>query len=307
VGHVLNVINIDVTKASKKKAGWYSRLRLPNNVVQEVSLVFFTWLLLMPTSMTGDEVAKNVEVALSIIKPPPSRLSAAADLKRPMDIMFSMLSPLALTAMNSSAFLTKMDNKSQPSFFASLIGKLETFFDIAVYTRLISKNTKKWLTNTIIESSALTPAAMTLLMPSYFTSFGVIYVSLVVPSGYSANSCKAIREPSSKLDKLMLKMEDASRYLKFWTIHAVMSLILASLAPLLAWVPLSTHITWLLWACIQLESTTLRIFSFFESELGQSNIEDTIVARSTRRLLAALPSNVHESKIQPEEVKSKVE
>ena len=145
----------------------------------------------------------------------------------------------------------------------------------------------------MVESSALLPAVTTLFMPSYFTNYGVIYVSLVVPAGYSTSSCDAIQHSSAKLESMMPKVEAASRYLQFWMIHAALSLLLASFAPLLAWVPLSTHATWLIWAYAQLESTTRKIYGWFERELEKS-LEDTAVVRSTRRIISALPSNVEE-------------
>lgn len=123
----------------------------------------------------------------------------------------------------------------------------------------------------------------------------MIYVSLVVPAGYSTTSCNAIRNSSSKLETIMPKIDDASRYLQFWVVHAAVSLLLGSFASLLAWIPLSTHATWLLWAYVQLESSTRKIYGCFESELGKKSLEDNIVVRSTRRIFAALPSNVEDS------------
>ena len=156
----------------------------------------------------------------------------------------------------------------------------------------MTKETKEWIIVTIFESSALLPAVTTLLMPSYFTKYGVVYVSLVVPAGYSISSCDEIQRSSSKLDSMMPQIDDASRYLRFWMIHAAVSILLASFAPLLAWIPLSTHATWILWAYIQLESSTRKIYGWFESELGKESLEETAVMRSTRRIIAALPSNV---------------
>ncbi len=71
-----------------------------------------------------------------------------------------------------------------------------------------------------MESSALELAVMTMLMPSYFTSFGVIYISLAVPSRYSAMPCNKIQSFSPKPEVIAPQMDGASRYLQLWVVHA---------------------------------------------------------------------------------------
>lgn len=304
VGHILNVTADTVSKTQSKgffgkKSGLYTKLRLSGKFVEEVSLVFCVWLRLMPSSITGDSPKKQPA--------PMSKASGSRDLDkhRPVDILYGKLSPIVLATMNSSAFITKRalgESRNEGStFMSSVIQKLQSFLDLFVLVRLISKETRQWLITTIVESSALLPAATTLLMPGYFTNYGVIYVSLVVPAGYSITSCNAIRNSSSKLETMMQKIEDSSRYLQFWMVHAAVSLLLASFAPLLAWVPLSTHATWLLWAYVQLGSSTRKIYGWFESELGKKSLDDTVIARSTRRIIAALPSNLEQSSENPDE------
>ena len=310
IGQILNVTTVDNASTTPPKSGFfgrtpksglYSKLRLSGKFVEEVTFVFIIWLRLMPASITGDEVKENVTNVLS-----PKRSSVQTsgvpkgskhvDKHRPVDILYSKLSPVVLGAMHSSAFLAKRalgDSRNEGStFMSTVIQKLQSFLDLVVLVRLISKETKEWIIVTMVESSALLPAVTTLLMPSYFTKYGVVYVSLVVPAGYSISSCDEIQRSSSKLDSMMPQIDDASRYLQFWMIHAAVSILLASFAPLLAWIPLSTHATWILWAYIQLESSTRKIYGWFESELGKESLEETAVMRSTRRIIAALPSNV---------------
>ena len=319
IGQILNVTTVDNASTTPPKSGFfgrtpksglYSKLRLSGKFVEEVTFVFIIWLRLMPASITGDEVKENVTNVLSPKRPSVQTLgvpkgSKHVDKHRPVDILYSKLSPVVLGAMNSSAFLTKRaigDSRNEGStFMSTVIQKLQSFLDLVVLVRLISKETKEWIIVTIVESSALLPAVTTLLMPSYFTKYGVVYVSLVVPAGYSISSCDEIQRSSSKLDSMMPQIDDASRYLQFWMIHAAVSILLASFAPLLAWIPLSTHATWILWAYIQLESSTRKIYGWFESELGKESLEETAVMRSTRRIIAALPSNVEPNR------KSKVE
>lgn len=300
VGHILNVTtDVNSTTISKgfvgKKAGLYTKLRLRGKFVEEASLVFFVWLCLMPASITGDEVKNNISNVLSPKNKVISKPENAPGKSRPVDILYSKVSPVVLAAMNSSAFLRKRAGESrgkESTFVTVAIQKMHSMLDLLVLVRLIRKESQDWLITTIVESSALLPAVTTLLMPSYFTNYGVIYVSLIVPAGYSISSCDAIRRSGQSIDTMMPKIDDSSRYLQFWIVHAALSMILASFAPLLAWVPLSTHATWLLWAHVQLESSTRKIYAWFQGELGKKSLCETAVARSTRWVIAALPSNV---------------
>jgi phage antirepressor YoqD-like protein len=178
-----------------------------------------------------------------------------------------------------------------------VIQKMQSFLDLFVMVRLIRAETKDWIINTVTEGSALLPAVPTLLMPSYFTQFGVIYVSLIVPAGYSISSCNSKQNPTrnNTIEIMMPKMEDASRYLQFWMVHAAVSALITSFAPILAWIPLSTHVTWLLWAYVQLQSSTRKIMSWFESELGKKSLGETVIVQSIRKIIAALPSDVNQN------------
>lgn len=267
-----------------------SRVRLTGNVVEEITLLFFVWLRLMPTPLIAGEVMKNAHAAAG---------ARTLDKYGPADILFSHLSPYALGAMNSSAFLAKKamgdsSNKDSSTLVSIAIQKLRSLLDLCVLVRMISKGSRDWLVTTVVESSALLPAAATLVMPGYFTKFGVLYVSLVVPAGYSTAACNALRYCRSpkQLATRMPKMDAASRYLQFWLVHAAVSLLLGSASALLAWLPFSTHATWLLWAYVQRDSTTRRIYSGFVRELGHESLEDSALVWAGRRVLAALPSNV---------------
>lgn len=161
IGHVLNVTTDDDAASTttgffgKKTSGLYTKLRLPGKFVEEVSLMFFVWLRLMPAPIAA-EVKENVSSALSPKKPSVSKASGS----KPVDILYGKLSPIVLSAMNSSAFLTRKafgESRDEGSTWASMI---------CVMVRLISKGSKEWLITTIIESSALLPAVTTLFMVS---------------------------------------------------------------------------------------------------------------------------------------------
>ncbi|KAL9180357.1 hypothetical protein ACHAXT_008327 [Thalassiosira profunda] len=310
VGHVLNVRDEAPTGVAAKKSGLYANLRLSGRVAEEIALICFLWLRFMPSPPTDEE--EEEEKQKKQLSPMRKQLRKIhVEQLSPVDLLFSKLSPIVLSAMNSSAFLSKRalgETSNGGSTLASLvIQKMKSFLDFFVLVRLISKETQEWLITTVVESSALLPAATTLLMPSYFTSYGVIYVSQVVPAGFSISACNAMISGKAKRQLMTPEMADAARYLQFWVVHAAVSLLLGWFAPFLAWVPLSTHATWFLWAYVQLESSTRKIYGWVESEIGQKNLEDTALVRSTRRIIAALPSNVDESSANaPTGEKSKV-
>jgi hypothetical protein len=307
VGRVFSVAAAGgVPSATTKAKGLFGRLlnfttfRLSHEFVQEISLVFIVWLRLMPASIAGDEVKEKVTKVFS--PKTPSEWTASGSKSRgrnrPLDILYEKLSPVVLSAMGSTAFLAKRalgESRNGGSTLASVvIQKMQSFLDLFVMVRLMSAETKDWIVNAIAEGSAFLPAVPTLLMPSYFTQYGVIYISLIVPAGYSISSCDEIQSPTtwnSNIDSMMSRMEDATRCLQFWMVHAAVSALIISFAPILAWIPLSTHATWLLWAYVQLRSSTRRIISWFDSEREKS-LGDTAVVRSLRKFMAVLPSNV---------------
>lgn len=276
-----------------------SNIRPSQKFVQEISLVFFVWLRLMPASIAGDDVKEKVTKVLTTKIPTESGFSGSkrGSKNRPLDLLYYALSPVVLSAMSSSAFLTKRafgETRNSGSTLASMIiQKMQSFLDLFVMVRLMRAETKDWIVNTISEGSALLPAVPTLLMPSYFTQYGIIYVSLIVPAGYSISSCEAIQGPARNTVSMTSRMDDAARYLQFWLVHAAVSALIASFDPILAWIPLSTHATWLLWAYVQLQSSTRKIMSWFESERTKS-FGETVVAQSLKKFIAMLPSNVQE-------------
>eukprot|EP00956_Cyclotella_meneghiniana_P009766 scaffold13546_cov80-Cyclotella_meneghiniana.AAC.1 len=293
---------IDETKKSSQgwkfftpkvaKAGFLSRFRLSAAFVQEVMLIFFVWLLLMPQSFLRND--ESVEKWKTRKKPKSNR---------PVDILYNMLSPSVTSAMKSSAFLSGKVEGS--SYGVKAIQFLQSLLGALVFTRVLSESWKDVIIQTILESTALLPAALTLLMPGYFTSYGVIYVSLVVPAGYSIKVISQAGKSTISPDAILSSMDDVSRYLQFWVVSVPTSTVLYWFEPVLAWIPLSTHATWLLWAFIQMKSPTRKIYTLMEDELivfgilkshgkdesVNKDLNETILFRSVSRIIAALPSS----------------
>ena len=268
-----------------------SALRPTERLLKEVQLLFYVWLLCLPTSLTG--AAVDGDVRDELMTPLKHRVSeweasiGSGDRNRPLNIVYRCFAPIVVSVADFSVQLTRegrnfggeigsgadgtgdtvRDNaanvvapaRTASSIVASLLGKaigfVRSILQVAVFMKMISPATSDWILMAISDGAALLPAAITLLMPGYFTEFGVLYVSNVVPS---ANSTVARDNDDGR---------SMMRYLKYWVIHTLLSSLVASLRPLLAWVPLSTHATWILWAYVQLEPVTTRLHAFLEREL----------------------------------------
>ena len=146
-----------------------------------------------------------------------------------------------------------------------------SFLDIMVWTKLISKKTKETMIFFCVDCSPILPALPTMFMPGYFTKYGIVWSSLIVPSANSSNARDVLYNlaKSSDVDQVMFqnRLSIAVRYLQYWILQFMISSILINLSPVLAWVPLSSHITFIIWTFVQLERTTERLYSMFEHEL----------------------------------------
>ena len=264
-----------------------SALRPTERLLKEVQLLFYVWLLCLPTSLTGAAVDGDVrDERKTPLKHRVSEWEASigsGDRNRPLNIVYRCFAPIVVSVADFSVQLAREGRnvgggvgsdidaggenaanvgartRTASSILASLLGKaigfVRSMLQVTVFMKMISPATSDWILMAISNGAALLPAAITLLMPGYFTEFGVLYVSNVVPS---ANSTVARDNDDGR---------SMMRYLKYWVIHTLLSSLVASLRPLLAWVPLSTHATWILWAYVQLEPVTTRLHAFLEREL----------------------------------------
>ena len=279
VGHMFRVVRENMGKGRKRQGMW-SKLRFSSKFVEEISLVFFTWLRFMPSSVTGQV-----------------RASLKGKGNSPIEITYNKFSSLMKSAMRSSVSLTNKaagSHLGDGSVLSWIVGKVDFILTFFVLGRAISQETKQKIVTTVVELSDLLPAAITLFVPGC-SSYGVIYVSLFVPALNSIKSCDEIEKKCSNVETMESKVNDASRFLRFWMIHAFVTWILDSFAPVLAWVPFSTHMIWLLWAFLQLETSTRKIYGWFESEV-EKPLDQTQTLTTVKRVIAALPSNVDAQK-----------
>jgi len=119
------------------------------------------------------------------------------------------------------------------------LDKIGTFLGVFVFFKTISETTKKMLLRLIVEGYALFPALVTLGTPSFLTLYGCIYAGMVIPV------VNTVRAGTSATPQRV-------RWLEYWCAHTLLSIALRQAAPVLAWVPFSTHATLLLLIWLQL-------------------------------------------------------
>jgi len=314
----------------------FSSFRITLRFAEQLNMFFFIWLRLLPTSLTGTirggqprSSPNGREGALVKSKKAAWENKSSVqntDLQsnRPVDIIYRKITPVASGAVTSSVHLLRRssslseDDENERSIIRSFLGKLGSLLDLAVLVRLISTQTKSNILSVLVESTSLLPAAATLVMPGYFTQFGCIYVSGLVPAAHSSKSFSTLLAAISKIQEGYNDYDDAAlnsdvdavmRYLQYWVLFVLISGLLASFEPLLAWVPLSFHMTWLLWAYVSWESTTKMLYDVLEHELTAFGIlyhqddidgkksdvfdlERTLTLRLVRNFANRLPSSV---------------
>jgi len=226
---------------------------------------------------------------------------------KPLDIVYHHLAPSAIALMDSSLTLAKSEDTA--GGVEGMLGKgvnfFQSFLGMAVFMKCISENTKGSILQTLTDCAALLPASITLLMPSYFTQFGCVYVSRGFPAACSASIFNTLRINRAANNHSLdgKHMVAAIRFLKYWILYSLLAFTLKSFQPLLVWIPLSTHVTWVLWAYVQLEGPTQKLYSLFEQELmtfgllrrhegdaDELKVENSMAARVLRKVVDSLPS-----------------
>lgn len=325
VSRLLSNIQLKEQKVSslpwkQKKSSWLNRIKPSREVFQECKLLFFIWLRLLPTSLTSTSSVSNedkgvrnsVKDKVAVLEKPKSRRSATIPFSnRPVDIIYERLSPMIVALVSSSSYLLQVDgsesNKGGPQSFVSRgVAWCRSLLDVMVWTKMISEKTKGRIISTLVEWTDLLPAIVTVCMPSYFTKYGIIFVQLIVPSAKSAQCHESLKGVKTNTETVKI-MSVGLRYLKYWIIEGFLSWILSAFAPLLAWIPLSTHAILVMWAYAQNESIIHRLYNALEWDLiafgllkahpHQEGVDfnDTVTMKVFNSIAKRVPSNLSQS------------
>lgn len=313
----------------KKLTSWLNRINIKpsKEFLEEGKLLFFIWLRMLPTSFagrnkgdsetdgegklpTGNTTVKNRVAAFEKAKSKVRKDSKAPFSNLPVDIIYDRLSPLVIAALSSSSRLLQndgsIDANGPKSFLMRGVAMCRSFLDAMVWTKMISAKTKERIIVILVECSDLLPASVSFFMPSYFTNYGIIFVSFLVPSGKSAIACNSLKKTQTNTE-IVKSMESTLRFLEYWIIQTIVYWIISAFTPVLAWVPLSTHLTLILWAYVQLEVVTTSWYNALEWDLvafGLLNahphqkdaenvkVEDTTAMKVFNRIAKHVPSSL---------------
>lgn len=317
---------------SRYRISLLDKIYLSKEFTEEVKLVFFVWLNLFSRRKRGENDRKiainSVNRNVIALENKSSRKHVIPFTNRPLDLIYERLSPVATSLVQSSTTSlvqspnivyqkdTSAIEKSNEdnarytiqSIIMKVISGFRSLLDVLVWSKIISDKKKSHVIAIMIECVDLIPALATLFMPSYFTSYGVIYVRLVVPGAKSAHALNALQRCSDS-DAKNLKHDSIAavvRFLRYWVIHCILLIVLTSFSPILNWIPLATHMKWILWAYVHLESSTLHLYGIFSRDLeafgllnqhtsngidnDELDINDTVVARVFQSICNRLPS-----------------
>ncbi|CAJ1955225.1 unnamed protein product [Cylindrotheca closterium] len=227
----------------------------------EFKLFFFVWIFTMEALMGG-----NTEEAF-----------------------LAQATPLKLTTRYLNPVILDLDTVVSQAISAAkwkklVFSKAQRVLDVFVMVRLLSEERKDWLLHILEESRVLLIPSITLMMPSFATQFGVAYVQYIVPSAKSAHA----RGANSQL-----------MFLQYWVLHCIFLGLLTWLAPLLWWIPFSTHVMFIAWCNLSFPKTIDKYYGVLEMELitfgilsGTSGIavNDTHTAQLINAISKRLPS-----------------
>lgn len=308
----------------QKKLSFFGRIKPTYEFLQEIRLIFFIWLCFLPTSLTsirGNDTKDNTsdkannsikDKILSFEKKSASsRKQIKVPSNRPVDIIYMRMAPTIAQLISSSShlFSDTTDEKERrngiaKSYIASAIAWCSKVLDLMVWTKMISEKTKSWIISTLVDCTDLMPALLTIFMPSYFTNYGCIYAQYLVPSAASSQSYEQIRKKYLTNTEKVEIMFTLTKYLKYWIIQGLVSSLLSAFTPILVWIPLSTHVTLLLWAYIQNESVTLQFYDALECDLvafgllhrhdrhEAIDVNDTVTMKVFQSIKSRVPSNL---------------
>ncbi|KAL3939317.1 MAG: hypothetical protein SGBAC_005939 [Bacillariaceae sp.] len=213
-------------------------------------------------------------------------LMGGGDMK---DAVLAPASPLKLTTKYLNPIVLDLDTAVSQAISAARWKKLvhskaQRLLDVFVMVRMLSEERKDWLLHILEESRVLLIPSITLMMPSFATQFGVAYVQFIVPSAKSARARGASKQ---------------FMFLQYWVLHCIFYGLLTWLAPLLWWIPFSTHIMFIAWSNLSFPKTINKYYAVLEMELvtfgvlsGTSGIavNDTHTAQLLNAISKRLPS-----------------
>jgi hypothetical protein len=272
-----------ISLACSTISSWWKQRGL---FLKDLQLLFLLWAWIFSSLAKANNMARGKSSGGATVPSPSKKVKKSLS----STSSWYMMSPLNFLYMRISSicfsrFYQDQDGDTSP-IIASLYTNLESFLQLAVLVKLIKPSTKSAIVRVVTQGSHYIPSLVTLVMPGFFTSLGIIYAAYIVASGYSAkllnsnSKAKLLRSSSSKNVELSA-MDPIVHHLQYYSIlflgintlwtsffeRCVLSTPL--LRFILYWVPFQFHIRLLLvlWLQVPLLDGSSVIYRFIEQEL----------------------------------------
>jgi hypothetical protein len=272
-----------ITLACSTISSWWKQRGL---FLKDLQLLFLLWAWIFSSLAKANNMARGKPSGRTTVPSPSKKVKKSLS----STSSWYMMSPLNFLYMRISSicfsrFYQDQDGDTSP-IIASLYTNLDSFLQLAVLVKLIKPSTKSAIVRVVTQGSQYIPSLVTLVMPGFFTSLGIIYAAYIVASGYSAKLLKSssrgklLRSSSSKNVELSA-LDPIVHHLQYYAIlflgintlwttffeRCVLSTPL--LRFILYWVPFQFHIRLLLvlWLQVPLLDGSSIIYRFIEQEL----------------------------------------
>ena len=163
--------------------------------------------------------------------------------------------------------------------------------DVAAFMKMLSEERSEAIVDHLTNFRPMVVPAITLLMPGFITQYGVLFVQFVVPQSHSFEALTPKLRHNRNKERIL--------YLKFWVLHAFVSILIGWAHTLFWIVPLKTHMTFIAWCVLVMPRVIRTIYDEFDQELQAFHllppvadglsVENTYTARSLSIIYNALP------------------
>lgn len=228
----------------------------------EMKFLFFIWMLFVPTSAFTEKLAEKKTEEVNAYEGTGTdgtennnREDERGDI---LELIYGHSSPVFISAYKS------VSNTIPPATWSVLVDKIGRVLDVIVLLKILSDVGKEQITGFLCASGPLLPPAVTLLLPRFITEYGVLYVRSVVPIAKSIQATNNLKKQSVILETMLSPMMEC---LQYWVLHVMVLMTLGWVDPILWWIPLSIHATFLLWCYLQCPSTISSWYEIFTEEL----------------------------------------
>lgn len=193
---------------------------------------------------------------------------------RPLVLLTRYLTPIATRWYEGCSELVSFE-----TWQVYVVEPLTNLFRALAFVKLLSTPTVEELTHLLQDGRSLLLPSVTLLMPGFITSYGIVYVQYLWP--------------------LAKTTQNDTKQLQYWVLHIFWATLLQIFAGVWYWIPLANHFIFLSWCWMGLPRTIangyrmlqddLIAFGLLHGEISNKSWDQTYTSRAWRYILSRLP------------------